>query len=48
MENNNENSLSQNRNNIQYTEDRSTGLLGVLIFFIVMFVTMIVIAYFKG
>ena len=48
MENNNEKSLSQNRNNIQYTEDRSTGLLGVLIFFIVMFVTMIVIAYFKG
>lgn len=50
MENNNENSLSNNqsRNNVQYTEDKSTGLLGVLVFFIVMFIAMIVIAHFKA
>lgn len=49
MENNNEiNSSPQIRNGIRYEDDRSTGLLGVFIFFIIMFIIMLVIAHFQG
>lgn len=49
MENNNETQISSRAgNSVQYTEDSSTGLLGVFIFFIVMFVMMLVIAHFFG
>lgn len=47
MENNNDNNI-QGKKQAQYSEDHSTGLWGVLLFFIVMIVIMLVLVHYKG
>ncbi len=48
MEYNNENTTQNNKTNSGYSENPLTELLGVLVFFVVMIIIMLVLLHFRG